>query len=112
MNEAERRLSEDRAVRRSAKGLFDKRLAQVRADYEARGIPARMKAKATDETIKAVDQALDIASESKGIIAGTVAALLLWFFRNPLISLARRVLGSGQDGVQETPASGQGKEME
>lgn len=105
MNEAERRLSEDRATRRSARGLFDRRLAQVKADYEARGIPDRIKAKAADETTKALDTALDVASESKGIIAGTVAALMVWFFRNPLIALARRTFGIGQDAVQNQPAS-------
>lgn len=105
MNEAERRLSEDRTTRRTARGLFDKRLAQFRADYEARGIGGRIKAKAVDEGQKALDQALDVASESKGVIAGTLAALLVWFFRNPILSLIGRALGSGQDPVQEQDAS-------
>ena len=41
----------------------------------------------------ALHQALDIAGESKGIIAGTVAALALWFLRHPLIAWAEHMLG-------------------
>ncbi|MEQ1499067.1 MAG: hypothetical protein ABL914_10435 [Novosphingobium sp.] len=112
MNEAERRLGEDRAVRRSARGLFDRRLAQVKADYQARGVPDRIKAKAAAESRKALDTALDVAGESKGIIAGTVAVLLLWFLRNPLFDLARRILGSGPDEVQDRPASAEPEDQE
>lgn len=112
MNEAERRLDEDRAVRRKARGLFDQRLAQVKADYEARGIGDRVKSKAKDESLKALDQAVDVASESKGIIAGTLAALALWFFRAPLLSLARRAFSAAKDKVQEPAASDAGEDSE
>lgn len=112
MNEAERRLSEDRSLRRSARGLFDRRLAQVKADYAARGVPDRIKAKAASESRKALDTALDVASESKGIIAATIGALMLWFFRNPILDLAKRVFGSGQDSVQEHAASDPDEDQE
>lgn len=85
MNEAERRLAEDRALRQSAKGLFDTRLGQVRADLSARSVPARVKAKAQDQAFDALDKGIDIAKESKGVIAATVGALALWAFRKPLL---------------------------
>ena len=75
MNETERRLTDDRANRSAARGLFDARLAQVKADLAARSVPARIKAKATDEAAKGIEQGLAVAKESKGIIAGTTAAL-------------------------------------
>lgn len=101
MSETDKRLSDDRANRSAARGLFDQKLAQVKADFAARGIGARIKAKATDQGKAALSQGLDIAKESKGIIAGTIAALFLWFLRNPLLALAKRLLDGDQDCVQD-----------
>lgn len=101
MSEAESRLAEDRANRKAARGLFDSRLAQVKTDLAARGVPGRIKAKATDEMAKGIEQGVTIAKESKGIIAGTAAALALWFFREPLWALGRRLIAGEQDSVQD-----------
>lgn len=101
MNEAESRLAEDRANRQAARGLFGGRLAQVKADLAARSVPGRIKAKATDEAAKAIEQGVAVAKQSKGIIAGTAAALALWFFREPLMALVKRLIAGKQDPVQE-----------
>lgn len=101
MNEAESRLAADRANRKAARGLFDNRLAQVKADLAARSVPGRIKAKATDEVVKGIEQGVTIAKDSKGIIAGTVAALALWFFREPLLTWGKRLIASKQDAVQD-----------
>lgn len=109
MNEAERRLAEDRALRKSARGLFDSRVAQVRADLAARSVPGRIKAKATDEAARAIEQGVAVAKESKGIIAGTIAALLLWIFRVPLLAQAKRLFAArDQDEVQESSSNDDG----
>jgi hypothetical protein len=101
MSEAESRLATDRGNRKAARGLFDSRLAQVKADLAARSVPGRIKAKATDEAAKAIEQGVTIAKESKGIIAGTVTALALWFFREPLLAWGKRMIAGKQDAVQE-----------
>lgn len=90
MSEAEDRFSTDRGNRNAARGLFDTRLARVKADLAARPIPQRIKAKAQDEAFKAADLAIDVAKESKGIIAAGAGALALWAFREPI---ARKLRG-------------------
>lgn len=100
MNKAERRLADDRGLRGKARGLFDTRLAQVKADLSARSVPARIKAKATDEAANAIEHGLDVAKQSKGVIAITAGALALWFFRAPLLGL----FAKGK--VQDEPVSG------
>jgi len=102
MNEAESRLAEDRANRKAARRLFDSRLTQVKADLAARGVPGRIKAKATDEVAKAIEQGVEVAKESKGIIAGTVAALALWLFREPVLAWGKRLIAGKQDAVQDS----------
>lgn len=105
MSEAERQLAEDRAMRKQARGLFEARLEQVKADYAARGIGGRIKAKLTDQVFDAADHAIDVARENKGVIAATAGALAVWLFRAPLLSLFRTVTKCDQDGVQDQPAT-------
>lgn len=95
MSEIETRLAEDRRNRNAARGLFDTRLGRVKADLAARPVPERIKAKAVDEAAKALDKGLDIAGQSKGVIAATIGALALWAFRKPLITAAQDWFGQG-----------------
>jgi hypothetical protein len=99
VSDAESRFSADRGNRNAARGLFDRRLARVKQDLAARSVPQRIKAKAQDEVFKAADQAIDVARESKGVIAATAGVLTLWFLRKPL----REMVGGwfGQGTVQD-----------
>ena len=66
----------------------------------ARSSGGRVKAKAKDEAVKTLDTGLDVAKESKGIIAATAGALLVWVFRAPLFNLAKELFAPAavQDG--------------
>lgn len=110
MNEAERRLLENRSNRQGARGLFDRRLAQVKHDLEARSVPDRIKSKARDEVFDAVDSGIDIARESKGVIAATLGAVALWVFRAPLIEAVSHWLAQGP--VQDDSANSEVNEDE
>lgn len=104
---AESQLAADRANRQAARAVFDTRLAQVKADLEARSVGGRIADKALDETRTALDEAAAIARESKGVIAATIGALLLWAFRGPLIDL---VLGWRDSGTGSAGDDQQGDE--
>ena len=93
MSKAERQLAEARAARDGAKAAFDAQLAQLRGDPEEQTIGERLAERVGDDAKAALHQALDVASESKGIIAGAVAALALWFLRHPIIAWAGHMLG-------------------
>ncbi len=88
MTDAEQRLVADRGNRNSARGLFDRRLARVKADLSARSVPDRVKDRVQEQVFDALDLGIDVAKESKGIIAVVAGAIGLWFFRQPLIGLA------------------------
>ncbi len=93
----------DRANRKAAWSLFEGRLTQVKHDLAARGIKDRIAGKAKDDALAIADEALAVAKDNKGLIAATVAALLAWFFRGPLIDMvaSRR----SQASVQPDPAN-------
>jgi hypothetical protein len=108
MSEAERNLTADRATRNAARGAFDSHLARLRGEVEAKGgIVGKVKDEAGKQLLDAGKQGLAIAGESKGIIAGTVAALGLWFFRKPLIDAAKNLFDKSEEqaDIQEEPAN-------
>ncbi|MDB5723368.1 MAG: hypothetical protein JWQ16_122 [Novosphingobium sp.] len=80
------RLAADRANRNAAHRVFNTRLERIKADVAARGIGSRVAGTMVEEVSGAVDMGLDVARERKGLIAGTIGALLLWVFRQPLIA--------------------------
>lgn len=84
MSDSERRFIDDRTTRNAARSLFDTRLAQIKGDLAARGIGGRLADKAKADALALAQESLAVAKESKGIIAATAGALLLWAFRNPI----------------------------
>lgn len=97
------RLAQDREVRDAAHRLFRTRIEALREDLHARGIGRRLVAGAAREAREALDEAVEIASENKGVVAGTALALALWLFRNPIIAMVHGLFGAndgepGEDG--------------
>lgn len=84
----------DRALRDTAKAAFDAHRAQVKLDLEARGIAGRVADEMLENAKMVFDEAVDVAQEHPGIIGGTIAALVLWFMRNPIIGWLDDTLGS------------------
>ena len=91
MSELERRLAEHRAARNAARAAHDANLAQVKADLAARGIGGRIADKARGDALDLAGEAVAVARESKGIIAGAIGALTLWFLRDQVAALAARL---------------------
>ncbi len=90
-----------RAARNAARAAFDTRLASVRQDVEARGVGGRIADKAADEALQAFELARDVADENKGVIAGTLAALALWFLREPLLAGLEKSLAALSAWIEE-----------
>ena len=81
-----RQVLADRAIRDAARAAFDGRLAQVKTDLAARSIGGRVADKAVDEALAVLDEAKAVADGNRAIVAGTIAALVLWFLRNPILA--------------------------
>ncbi|QVM82501.1 hypothetical protein [Novosphingobium decolorationis] len=91
-----------REVRNAAKDAFDARYGAIRADMEERGIAGRI----LDETVEAArgafDEAVAVVEDNPAIVGGTLAALALWIFRNPLISWVETLLRLDHDHEEDT----------
>lgn len=93
MSDPFKQLAEDRAVRSAAWDVFENDWAQIRSDLDARGVPGRIADTAGEQAREIFDTAIEVADENRTVVGGTVAALLLWLLRNPLIDLVRRLFG-------------------
>lgn len=85
-------LEQAKATRNAANMAFRQQLAQIQEDLAARGIGGRI----VDRAGEAAANAAEVANEHKGIVAGTVGAIALWFLRGPIIRLVSQ-LWSGDD---------------
>lgn len=103
MNGDSERLAEDRARRNAARQAFESNLDQIKTDLAARSIGGRIADKAGAEVKGALSEAAAVARESKGIIAATLGALLVWFLRNPLLALLGRTFGNGDGDTAGEP---------
>lgn len=99
-------LDDLRTARNTARSALDARLATLRGEISERGVTGRIADAAKDEAAAVLAQGLDIARESRGIIAGTAAALALWFLRNPIIAWAEALVGNEDDHEDETATGG------
>ena len=86
-------LLDARAARNAARERFESHLAQVRGDLEARGIGGRIADKIGADAAAVIDEGIEIVDQNRGIVAGTIVALALWFLRNPIITWIDAMLG-------------------
>ena len=101
MSDAEQRLIADRANRNAARHLVDGGVEQVKSDLAARGVGGRIKDQVTGEIEDTLATGVKVARENKPVVAGTIGLLLVWFLREPLGRLARRVFKSESDEIQD-----------
>jgi hypothetical protein len=81
----EKAMLEDRMVRDAARALVDADLANLKANYAARGIGDRVKDKVEEGAAVVLEEAVAVAEDNKGVIATLIAAIVLWFARHPIV---------------------------
>ena len=86
-----------RAQRNVARLRLDAQVAKLKADYEDRGIAGRVIDELTEKAGATFDEAAEMAGDSKGLIAGTIGLLAIWFFRHPIISAFEAMLATDPD---------------
>lgn len=97
------RLTEYRALRDAAWAMVHADLDMLRADLTARGVGERIKDRAADEAHDAWDSAREVASEHKGVVAGTVLAIVAWLLRRPIGDGLAALFGRDDDDGAEPP---------
>jgi hypothetical protein len=76
-----------RAARNQAKRRLDSRVALAREDLAPGAIAGRAADDLKRMAQDTLDEAVEIADGNRTVVAGTIAALLLWLLRKPILSL-------------------------
>lgn len=98
------RLIQYRALRDEAWAVVRHDINRLQGDLELQGIGERIKDRAAEEAQEAWDQARDIASEHKGVVAGTFLALVAWLLRGPIGDALSALFGRDEEGDDEPEA--------
>lgn len=88
------RLAEDRHLRDAARALLQADVENLRADLAQKGVGKRALGRAGESAAALGEEAIDVLASNKGIVAGVVAALALWFAREPILDA---LLGKGDE---------------
>ncbi len=84
MNELERLVADDRAVRNAARAVFNARKLQVEAALADKPVGTRVSDEARERAKTVAGDAATIARDNVAVVAGTVLLLAAWLFRKPL----------------------------
>lgn len=82
-----RQLRADRAVRDAARALVDADVAHFRADLGGKDIKTRMLDRVTEGAVDVLEEAVDVAQSNRAALITLLAAIGLWFARNPIMAL-------------------------
>jgi hypothetical protein len=64
----------------------------AKVDLAPAALKRRVVAEAQQTTLSVAQQAIEIANDSRGVVAATVAALMLWLARKPAMAGAGKLL--------------------
>jgi len=92
MSTADPTLAERRAELKRARAEFKHRLGRAKVDLTPAELKRRIVAEAQRTALSAANQAVEIASDSRGVVAATGAALVLWLARKPILAGANALL--------------------
>lgn len=82
-----RQLRADRAVRDAARALVDADMAHFRADLGGKDIKTRVLDRITEGAVDVLEEAVEVAESNKAALITLLAAIGLWFARNPIMGM-------------------------
>lgn len=77
----------DRELRNGALALVKADIANVKQDLSTKGIKDRVTHRMTDGAVDLFEDATEMADNNRGALAALLAAVGIWFARNPILSL-------------------------
>ncbi|WP_404480978.1 hypothetical protein [Novosphingobium sp. BL-52-GroH] len=87
----------DRLARDAARARFEGHYQAFKADVAERGIGGRIADEAIEQAKLVFDEAVAVVEEHPGAIGGTLAALVLWLLRNPIIAWVTQTFDPGSN---------------
>lgn len=77
----------DRRLRDAAKAVLDADISNLKSNIAHKGLTERAVDRVTDGARDVYDEAVEVAGDHTGVLAAILAALVLWFARNPILDV-------------------------
>jgi hypothetical protein len=100
MSKAEQQLAALRAARDSARADLLARIETARPLADPKTLGRRIKADVEIHAQNVLHQAMEIAADNRGVLAGTLAALLLWGVRTRIGAAASAMATKAQPKIK------------
>jgi hypothetical protein len=84
VTKSDRLLANRRRARDAARAGFNLRVSAAKADLQPAVLKRRVIAEVQKQSLAAATTAAEIANDSRGVVAATALALVLWFARKPI----------------------------
>lgn len=81
------RMREDRALRDASLALVKADIAHLRSNLSGKSLGERFVDRVSEGAVDVFEEAVDVAENHRGVLATLVAAIFVWFARNPIMSL-------------------------
>ena len=98
MSDRRARMIEDQYLRDSARALVEADIEHLKADFTHKSLSERAMDRMVEGASDLYEEAVDMAEDNKGALAALVAAMVMWFARNPILDL----LGFGRDHDEQS----------
>ncbi len=85
--ELARRMKEDRRLRNAALALVKADVAQLRTELSAKKLGSRVIDRVSEGAVDVFEEAVDVAGSNRAVLGTLIAAILVWFARNPIMEL-------------------------
>lgn len=87
MSDLKAQMREDRAIRDAARALVEADVAQLKITFSGKSLAKRVTDRVSEGAQDIFEEAVEAADSNRGALATLIAAVVLWFAHNPIMSL-------------------------
>ena len=103
MSDRRIRMLEDKYMRDSARALVEADIEHLKSDFAHKGLGERAIERVREGATDLYEEAADMAGDNKGALAALIAAIIVWFARNPIMELFGRDPKEGDNAATGNP---------
>lgn len=87
MSDRRTRMIEDKYLRDSARALVEADIEHLKSDFANKTLGERAIDRMREGATDLYQEAVDVAEDNKGALAALIAAIVVWFARNPILEV-------------------------
>lgn len=87
----EQQMREDKILRNAALALIQADVSHLKSDFQVQRVTSRAATRMAEGIADVFEEAVEVAEDNRGALTALIAGIILWFARNPIMSLFSEV---------------------